>query len=702
MSKDLNDIDNIGEEYLQEEDPNNFNGEELEENNNYDLENNEYAQEDGFQNEEHNDINELDVDLNENYDNMNNEEEHLDIGNFNEEMQQHGNNNINDMEIYNNMNIGNIYNNNENEAFMNEGIVNDDDDNIVEGNFGEYGYNNNVNDDLNNIYLQAEPENESQEEQFNNLNNMDNNENINGMNNAYNIDMINNINDMNDMDNINKNFENVKDIKKIGKLNKMNDLYFMNNNQNALKNINNMNDGFIESDGQGEINYQNNNSLTQQKLMNNIEDINEHFIDLEQKFKSIEIENKNLKKELENEKKKNRRIAPNNKNIYENSIIQGKIIIENVKKKNDKLIEKINDLESKNKLLNYQLIEANQKIKKYENDSKKNINVNENVNNSKKDKDMNEIIKLGNKIDEYEIVISKLKFDKKALEEKIENIINDNKNEKKMLINYKNSEIKTCNKIIEDYQTFIRNNNININANNNRNLNGNENVQFQKLMMELAKKDKIINSLKNKLKEISNEFYNLNLSQQNNSVSQNQIQKLLNDKNELIKENESHKKRLSNFIEQIKEANNLLNEKTKKYQNDLSAMKMKLNEYKNKVIILKKKVCEQNGIIDTIGNNSLINYNIRNKQTIPSTPNQSYKISNNYSTDNAYFAKTPLMGVKNGNLTMNNKVRIYGNSMGGNKNDIFNDRLDHIHKKSLENYRKFLSKLEQNMHNIKK
>jgi hypothetical protein len=63
------------------------------------------------------------------------------------------------------------------------------------------------------------------------------------------------------------------------------------------------------------------------------------------------------------------------------------------------------------------------------------MNVNENENNGKKDKDINEIIKLRNKIDEYEILISKLKFDKKALEEKIENIINDHKNEKNMLIN---------------------------------------------------------------------------------------------------------------------------------------------------------------------------------------------------------------------------------------------------------------------------
>ena len=73
----------------------------------------------------------------------------------------------------------------------------------------------------------------------------------------------------------------------------------------------------------------------------------------------------------------------------------------------------------------------------------------------------------------------------------------------------------------------------------------------------------------------------------------------------------------------------------------------------------------------------------------------------NYSTDNSYLTKTPLMRLKNGNLTMINEDRQYGNSVGGNKFNIFNDGLDQIHKKSLENYRKFLSQLEQNMPNIK-
>jgi hypothetical protein len=315
---------------------------------------------------------------------------------------------------------------------------------------------------------------------------------------------------------------------------------------------------------------------------------------------------------------------------------------------------------------------------------------------------------LKNKIDEYEILISKMKFDKKTLEEKLENIIKEHKSEKNLMINYKNSEIKACNKLIEEYQTYFRNNNIDMNRINNRNnnmtFNGNENVDFQKLMMELSNKDKIIKTLKSKFNEISNDFNKIDLSQQN--VNQIQIQKLVNEKNELIKENQFHKKRLSSFIEQIKEANNLLNKKTLKYQNDLNNMKMKLEEYKQKIIILKKKICEMHVVIGKLGNKSYqnvnsssINNNIRDKKIIPSTPNQLNKVSiktNLNNTGNAYFTQTPLMDARNGNIIMNN-VRQYGNSVGGNKKDLSNDGLDQIQKKSLDNYRKFLSQLEQNM-----
>jgi hypothetical protein len=101
-----------------------------------------------------------------------------------------------------------------------------------------------------------------------------------------------------------------------------------------------------------------------------------------------------------------------------------------------------------------------------------------------------------------------------------------------------------------------------------------------------------------------------------------------------------------------------------------------------------------------IVNNSLINNNIKNKMQIPSTPNQINKFSIKNNMNNTYLTQTPLIDAKNGNIIMNNNARQFGNSVGMNKNKS-NDGLDQNQKKSLENYRKFLSQLDQNLPNPK-
>ena len=50
-------------------------------------------------------------------------------------------------------------------------------------------------------------------------------------------------------------------------------------------------------------------------------------------------------------------------NLMENSVKQGKILLNNTKKDNDNLKKRIIELEKKEKELNYKLIESNQKIK---------------------------------------------------------------------------------------------------------------------------------------------------------------------------------------------------------------------------------------------------------------------------------------------------------------------------------------------------
>lgn len=123
-------------------------------------------------------------------------------------------------------------------------------------------------------------------------------------------------------------------------------------------------------------------------------------------------------------------------------------------------------------------------------------------------------------------------------------------------------------------------------------------------------------------------------------------------------------------------------------------------------LLFLKKICELHEIIGKMNsksyqivNNSLINNNIKNKMQIPSTPNQINKFSIKNNMNNTYLTQTPLIDAKNGNIIMNNNARQFGNSVGMNKNKS-NDGLDQ-NQKSLENYRKFLSQLDQNLPNPK-
>ena len=116
--------------------------------------------------------------------------------------------------------------------------------------------------------------------------------------------------------------------------------------------------------------------------MNNINDINQRFAELEKEFNSLEKQNKILEKQLVYEKMKNKNNSPNDIQIYLNSIKQGKIFLENSKKKNIELQKTIKDLEEQKNSLEYKLVEANQKIKRFESDYKVNDNKdNKNENN---------------------------------------------------------------------------------------------------------------------------------------------------------------------------------------------------------------------------------------------------------------------------------------------------------------------------------
>jgi hypothetical protein len=289
------------------------------------------------------------------------------------------------------------------------------------------------------------------------------------------------------------------------------------------------------------------------------------------------------------------------------------------------------------------------------------------------------------------------------------------------MINYKNSEIKSYHKLIEEYKEYFKNNNINIDKNNinnpHLNYNGNNNLDYEKMMMELNNKDKIIKSLNIKLNEFSKEYKNIidinMLSTKNNKELEQNFQNLINDKNNLIKENTNLKHAIANFSKQMKEANNIFKNKSLQKNIERNNFINKLNEYRQKVIALKKKINElhtyigklKNRKYQTSTNNSNFN-NYGNILPIPSSPSLNQKISfMNNNQPNNFYTKSPLIGSKNGNIIMNNANRVFGNNIGinisDNKNGLSNEELENKQKKSIENYRKFLSQLEQNMPNPK-
>ena len=154
----------------------------------------------------------------------------------------------------------------------------------------------------------------------------------------------------------------------------------------------------------------------------------------------------------------------------------------------------------------------------------------------------------------------------------------------------------------------------------------------------------------------------------------------------------------------MKEADNIFKNKSLQKNIERNALINKLNEYRKKVISLKKKINELYGIIDKLNNKKYqsstnnSNYNnYGNILPIPSSPSQNQKISFMNNQSNNFYTKSPIIGLKNGNIIMNNANKAYGNNIGlnirDNKNGLSNEE-ENRQKKSIENYRKFLYQLE--------
>ena len=662
MEDNDNNIENP-EEYSQlgEENINEFNDEE--------LEHNDLNSEEGNMNGEDdidNDIKELNIDLNEDedMDNLNNnfdgqnQEDQLNNpefdyeNNLNEEEQIGEEEEMNDIEDLNNEEEMNLNEGEEMNYMMNDNNIQENDmnneneiDNNIDDNFqanidenneqindnntnldemvlhqNEAGINNN---DMNDMNMNEINNEENYNENNNNFETSDNQNDENNMIGNYDMNNFQEINDFNDIEKQNMNNEQMNNINNINNNNINEDI------ENSDPNME-LNQGFDAEYGQDDeeglmnqnINANNfiynnaNNNVEQNQMLLRVNDINQRFSELTRDFKSLEKQNQQLKMQLKYEQSKNKDIKPNDIKIYENSINQGKIFLEDIKKKNAELKNKIKELEEEKSSLNYKLIESNQRIKRLETDY--NVNNKENEKNSENKNENDEIIKLKNRIDELEIINSKLTLDNADLKKKMENSEQEHNKQLKLITNYKNSELTSFQKVLFQYKQYFKNHNINPKLNQTNSKNNN---LSQEIMIEMSKKDKTIKALNAKLEKYISEYKNIIDEKQISQQKCNQVilynQKLLNEKNDLIKINQNLKMEIANLNQKIEM--NKTKYKNHKYINENNMIKMqaKLAEYKQKVITLKLKINEMLGLKPKYQmKNQNSNINLINKQNL--------------------------------------------------------------------------------------
>ena len=593
-----------------------------------------------------------------------------------ENLEQLENKIVDQGQLDNNINLNNIELNNQEE--LDKELIQDNDQEMYEQENNQENIN---------------YENFQNENDMNNMN-MEYNENDNNINENLNIEEDfeqikqdeNDINDMNENVLINQynnnNFNNVD----INELKELSDTNNMNNNINNLNvyndmegnidnnmignnmmdnNINNIEGQYYDYNEGEEYNeneeYQNNVNENNDKFNNEMENMEYNEEDFENILNSLNIDElreyaKNLKNEYDlvvnenNQLKMAAGAEMNNNNKY----------IINLKKQNNFYLEKIKELQMQNKKIGKELIEIKNKFKIQ---NKNNLKPSANLNNI-------ELIKLDSKIHEYESLISKLNLEKKMLESKIENIQKDYQNEINLLTNYKNNEIQSYKKIINDLKNKEKNNINNLNLNkkiynnkieedskfymdkikilqqNNEKLTDdisyleeeNKNLKYQidRNNLNSKYKDNIINKLKDEIISFKNDYNGLISSQENDfNQSQMQIQQLLSEKEQLLKENNGMDMSIKLMNEKVKDSLIMYNNEKKQFIKVVQNYKNKNLEYKIKIMTLKKRIDElllakninfsnnANAFVMRKDHSAILNHNNNMNSFIPNKANYS-------------------------------------------------------------------------------
>ena len=432
----------------------------------------------------------------------------------------------------------------------------------------------------------------------------------------------------------------------------------------------------------------------------NFPDMKLYIQNYEEKLNNIQNENDSLKNTISNLEKEKLTLLSDleQKDISLNELSQ---ILENFKRNENEDKSKIQELEEKNKELNYQIIQISQK--------NKSLNATlqtffQSPNSNLQQNTVSQILQLKNKLDEVEISKQKVEFENRFLNDKINEIQSKFENEMKLTKDLKNREILGLQKRISSLNNNInanmRKNSYEINKNNNNyNINNNpilieqltnlenkikilneENFNLQKENKLLSNenqeskianehKDRFINELQNKISEIEEQFkieingIQMNTEENASKIkqSQNQFEELLIQRDEVLKKNQKLINGVEYFNANIKELNDLMNKKIQSYFNVINSYNLKLKEYRSKINQLKQRINEQNSEIQKLKKqNQMLKENkqkliegklFKNNIPLRSPSLPSYKVNSSFANNSNYNTMS-----SNNNLMSNNNI----------------------------------------------
>ena len=169
----------------------------------------------------------------------------------------------------------------------------------------------------------------------------------------------------------------------------------------------------------------------------NFPDMKLYIQNYEEKLNNIQNENDSLKNTISNLEKEKLTLLSDleQKDISLNELSQ---ILENFKRNENEDKSKIQELEEKNKELNYQIIQISQK--------NKSLNATlqtffQSPNSNLQQNTVSQILQLKNKLDEVEISKQKVEFENRFLNDKINEIQSKFENEMKLTKDLKNREV---------------------------------------------------------------------------------------------------------------------------------------------------------------------------------------------------------------------------------------------------------------------